>query len=145
MVAGENIPTCIVSLYNLTLPSRDRTDPVGYKVSSIAFNAGSPVAASDSLTATTDIFMNPDNSKCPDECFRPVGLALDAKGRIFVSSDATGELYVLTKTGASTSTSTGTPTSPSAAATSTRPSAGQKLSVDSRKVLGAIFVVMLFL
>ncbi|KKY35861.1 putative glucose sorbosone dehydrogenase [Diaporthe ampelina] len=28
-------------------------------------------------------------------CFRPVGVAIDAKGRVFMSSDTTGEIYVL--------------------------------------------------
>lgn len=32
---------------------------------------------------------------------RPVGLAIDAKGRLFFSSDATGEIYALVKSGGS--------------------------------------------
>lgn len=32
---------------------------------------------------------------------RPVGLAVDDKGRVFFSSDATGEIYVLVKSGGS--------------------------------------------
>ncbi len=46
---------------------------------------------------------NPDMSKCPDKCFRPVGLAWDSAGRLWMSSDTTGEIYVLQK-------SSGTPT-----------------------------------
>ncbi|TVY15574.1 L-sorbosone dehydrogenase [Lachnellula arida] len=91
--------------------SWDRDNPTGYKVSSIAFSNGSPVAASDSTDALTDIMTNYDNSKCPDNCFRPAGLALDSLGRLFMSSDATGEIYVLVKTSSATPTST--PTSPS--------------------------------
>jgi hypothetical protein len=65
---------------------------------------------------------NADNSKCPDLCFRPVGLALDSKGRVFMSSDSTGEIYVLAKTGASpTTTVTG------ASPTATKKSAAVKL------------------
>ncbi|MCJ1483522.1 hypothetical protein MMC06_003690 [Schaereria dolodes] len=75
--------------------SWDRTDPVGYKMSLIPFQDGEPVAASDSNTATTDIFANADISKCPDNCFRPVGIAFDSQGRLFVSSDASGEIYVI--------------------------------------------------
>ncbi|RDW66313.1 soluble quino protein glucose dehydrogenase [Coleophoma cylindrospora] len=97
--------------------SWDRTAPVGYKVAAIAFNNGQPVAASDSLTATTDIFVNTDNANCPDSCFRPVGLALDQKQRLFMSSDATGEIYVLAKTGASSGAATGTGSAPSPTAT----------------------------
>ena len=40
---------------------------------------------------------NPDLGKCPDECFRPVGLAWDEEGRLWVTSDSTGEIYVLRK------------------------------------------------
>jgi hypothetical protein len=84
---------------------------VGYKVSSVAFSAGSPVAAADSTTALTDIMSNADTSKCPDDCFRPVGLALDSKGRLFMSSDATGEIYVLARTSTATATTTSSPSS----------------------------------
>ena len=62
------------------------------------------------MTSTTDIFANADNSQCPDNCFRPVGLDLDSQGRLFMSSDSTGEIYVLVKTANTTSTS-GTATS----------------------------------
>ena len=40
---------------------------------------------------------NPDLTKCPGQCFRPAGLAFDAKGRLWMSSDTTGELFVLEK------------------------------------------------
>jgi len=103
--------------------SWDRTNPVGYKVSLIAFENGSPVAPADSNTSTTDIFANVDNSKCPDNCFRPVGLAFDSQGRIFVSSDASGEVYVIVRDQAASGTATGTTTStatgPAATATTT--------------------------
>jgi glucose/arabinose dehydrogenase len=89
--------------------SWDRTNPVGYKLSTIAFANGSPVAASDSKTALTDIFSNQDNSKCPDSCFRPVGLVRDDQGRIFMSSDATGEIWILMKTNAQSSTTGASP------------------------------------
>ena len=76
---------------------RDRTDTVGYKLSVIPFQNGEPLAAPDNKTAVTDIFANVDNSVCPQNCFRPVGIAFDSKGRLFVSSDATGEIYVVQK------------------------------------------------
>lgn len=74
---------------------------MGYKVASIAFNAatGEPVASADSRGALRDIITNVDNTQCPDKCFRPVGLAIDSKGRIWFSSDSTGEIYVLQRTG----------------------------------------------
>ncbi|KAH9222266.1 soluble quino protein glucose/sorbosone dehydrogenase [Leptodontidium sp. 2 PMI_412] len=87
--------------------SWDRSAPVGYKVSYVDFASGSPVAAADSRTATTDIMSNPDLSACPRGCFRPVSLAMDTQGRMFMSSDATGEIWVLAKGSSSTSTSGG--------------------------------------
>jgi len=30
-----------------------------------------------------------------DACFRPTGLAFDAKGRLYMASDATGEIWVI--------------------------------------------------
>ncbi|KAK4119050.1 soluble quino protein glucose dehydrogenase [Parathielavia appendiculata] len=83
--------------------SFDRSSPVGYRLSSIAFNAatGEPVAAADSNDALTDVLTNPDNTACPDRCFRPVGLAFDSAGRLWMSSDSTGEIYVLQRTGES--------------------------------------------
>ncbi|KAK0628745.1 hypothetical protein B0T17DRAFT_573858 [Bombardia bombarda] len=87
--------------------SFDSTNPVGYRLSSVAFNptTGDPVAAPDSAhDALTDILTNPASSVCPGACFRPAGLAFDNQGRIWMTSDSTGEIYVLEK-------STSTPTS----------------------------------
>jgi hypothetical protein len=79
----------------------DRSSPVGYRISSVAFNAatGEPVVAADSHDSLTDILINKDNMVCPDNCFRPVGLAFDDEGRLWMSSDSTGEIYVLQRTG----------------------------------------------
>ncbi|KAI9860384.1 MAG: hypothetical protein M1824_003159 [Vezdaea acicularis] len=79
--------------------SWDRTFPVGYKVSLISFSNGNPTAPSTSTTAATDILSNPDLSKCPEACFRPTGLVFDSTGRLFVASDATGEIFVVAKQG----------------------------------------------
>lgn len=99
--------------------SWDRSDPVGYKVSMLPFQNGEPVAKSNNNTAITDIFGNADNSVCPNNCFRPVGLAFDSKGRLFVSSDATGEIYVIerdsTSPGATNTATSHQPTSTSGA------------------------------
>jgi len=96
--------------------SWDRTDPVGYKVSVVAFNKdGEPVDRLQSLTATRDIFANQDNSKCPNDCFRPAGMAIDSQGRIYVSSDASGEVYLISKvSGSATSATTSASGSPTA-------------------------------
>ncbi|KAL8694336.1 MAG: hypothetical protein Q9218_000973 [Villophora microphyllina] len=101
--------------------SWDRTNPVGYKLSVIPFANGEPVATPDNKTSTTDVLINVDNSKCPQNCFRPVGIAFDRQGRLFMSSDATGEIYVVMKDQSSRGTtgtsSTGAP-SPSGSAPS---------------------------
>ena len=87
--------------------SWDRSNPVGYKVAVFPFANGEPVAQSDSNTAATDIFTNVDNSACPGSCFRPAGLAFDAQGRLYVASDASGELYVVVREANATGTPTG--------------------------------------
>lgn len=87
--------------------------PKGYQVSVVAFNnAGAPKDELESMTAAKPIFANQDNSMCPGNCFRPVGMAIDSQGRIFVSSDASGEIYLIEKTagsGNSSATSSGSP------------------------------------
>ncbi|KAH7151756.1 hypothetical protein B0J13DRAFT_470245 [Dactylonectria estremocensis] len=77
--------------------SWNRDDPVGYAISSIAFEDGQPVDPSNSMDAATPILRNPDLANCPDACFRPVGLAWDAKGRLWFTSDSTGEIFVLSR------------------------------------------------
>ncbi|KAF1835514.1 soluble quino protein glucose dehydrogenase [Decorospora gaudefroyi] len=78
--------------------SWNREVPIGYKLSLVEFDSnGSPTAPENSTDAATDIVANPDLSECPGSCFRPVGLAWDSQGRLFMSSDSTGEIYVITK------------------------------------------------
>ncbi|CZS90603.1 hypothetical protein WAI453_004101 [Rhynchosporium graminicola] len=116
--------------------SWDKSVPAGYKVISIDFANGSPVEASTSMKAAQDLFSNPDTSVCPGRCFRPVGLALDGKGRLFVSSDSSGELYVLAKTGPSGG---GSPTSSAApGATTSKASSASKAVVSGVVLLFAV-------
>lgn len=64
--------------------SWDRAGAVGYRLSAVPFAAGQPAAPPDSAdTAAHDILSNADLSRCPDGCFRPAGLAWDARGRLF--------------------------------------------------------------
>lgn len=98
---------------------------------SIAFDNGSPVEKADSTTATTDIFANADNSKCPDDCFRPVGLAFDSKDRLFVSSDATHEIYVLVRTSVTSAAPSSSSGSPSSTSTSPSSTSGSPTSTSS--------------
>ncbi|KAK0710154.1 soluble quino protein glucose/sorbosone dehydrogenase, partial [Lasiosphaeria miniovina] len=89
--------------------SFDKTQPAGYRLASVAFNAdtGEPVASPDSNDALTDILTNANQTDCPDKCFRPVGLAFDAAGRLWMTADSTGEIYVLQKTSSSPTATTG--------------------------------------
>lgn len=63
----------------------------------VPFENGKPVASRVNTTAALDIFANAVNDACPEECVRPVGLAFDTQGRLFMSSDATGEIYVIVR------------------------------------------------
>lgn len=81
----------------------------------VPFANGNPVANPDNKTAAIDVLSNADNSVCPEDCFRPVGIAFDGQGRLFLSSDASGEIYVVVKAQTSTPTDGDTATpSPSA-------------------------------
>ncbi|KAI5860915.1 soluble quino protein glucose dehydrogenase [Durotheca rogersii] len=77
--------------------SWNRSPPDGYRVGRINFTGGQPavdVASSDE--AVEYILQNEDNNLCPGACFRPTGLAFDDGGRLYMTSDSTGELYVIT-------------------------------------------------
>ncbi|KAL2136449.1 hypothetical protein VTI74DRAFT_3682 [Chaetomium olivicolor] len=83
--------------------SWNRDHPAGYKLSYVAFNTstGEPAEPSDSVVAVKDVMTAADVGACSKGvCLRPAGLAFDKKGeRLFVSSDATGEIWVVMKNG----------------------------------------------
>ncbi|KAK3333867.1 hypothetical protein B0T19DRAFT_483830 [Cercophora scortea] len=85
--------------------SWNRDTPAGYKLSAIPFSNGAPTAPPDSTTAAVDVLSNADLTACPGRCFRPAGLAIDAQGRVYMTSDSTGEIYVLQQTAVGTGTS----------------------------------------
>jgi sugar lactone lactonase YvrE len=94
-------------------------------------STGMPTEPADSNTAVIPIMSNVDNTKCPGGCFRPVGLAFDSKGNLFMTSDSTGEIYIITSTDGksvevASPTTSGTPaaTSSKAAASELKPSIG---------------------
>ncbi|KAJ9415694.1 soluble quino protein glucose/sorbosone dehydrogenase [Fusarium oxysporum] len=76
--------------------SWNRNPGDGYRLSKVDFADGEPVPESDDPKAEVPLMWNTDNTKCPSGCFRPAGLAFDKSGRLFLTSDSTGELYVLT-------------------------------------------------
>lgn len=75
--------------------SWNRNPPTGYKVVRIPWSNSTPSASADSREGYTTIVGAPDVSQCPNGCIRPVGLAFDRLGRLFVSSDTTGEVFVV--------------------------------------------------
>lgn len=77
--------------------SWNRDDPVGYTLSYVPFDKHmQPVPKKNDMNATVDVLWNKDNKLCPVECFRPTGVAIDARGRVWVTSDHTGEVFVVT-------------------------------------------------
>jgi hypothetical protein len=97
MDLGKN--ACRSGLVLTNRLSRNRQKPIGYKLSLVTFDGnGSPIASANSTNAAIDMVWNANLSACPQNCFRPVGLAWDARGRLFMSSDASsGEIYMITK------------------------------------------------
>ncbi|KAJ4353314.1 uncharacterized protein N0V89_005041 [Didymosphaeria variabile] len=77
--------------------SWDKTPPDGYRVSRVAWNSqtGQPVASVTNTSAAQNIMYNANNAACPSGCFRPVGLAWSPSGKLFLSSDATNEIWVI--------------------------------------------------
>ncbi|CAE6527728.1 unnamed protein product [Rhizoctonia solani] len=75
--------------------SWNRQPATGYKVVRIPWNNGTPVASTDSRNGYETVIGAPDLSRCPNGCIRPVGLVFDRLGRLFVSSDTTGEIFVV--------------------------------------------------
>ncbi|KAL2186367.1 soluble quino protein glucose dehydrogenase [Thermothelomyces heterothallicus CBS 203.75] len=75
--------------------SWNRNPADGYRVTRVDFADGQPVHHVTSKTAQVPVMENSNIGACPMNCFRPVGLAFDEKGRLFVSSDSSGEIYVI--------------------------------------------------
>jgi hypothetical protein len=57
---------------------------------------GMPSAASSATNSWTPILSNANVTDCPNGCFRPAGLTWDSKGRLYMTSDTTGEIYIIT-------------------------------------------------
>jgi glucose/arabinose dehydrogenase len=105
--------------------SWNRPDPAGYKLSVVDFDSdGQPVDDVTSTSAATDVFANQDLSACPGSCFRPVAMAIDGRGRIFLSSDSTGEIYMVSRDEGASGTEGGSSPTSSEAASATSNAAG---------------------
>lgn len=84
--------------------SWNRNPLVGYKIIEVPFvkglNGFSPKAALNDTGGWTEILWNSDVDHCSTtQCFRPVSIAQDEHGRMYVTSDsgAEGEIIVLGK------------------------------------------------
>ncbi|RDA92443.1 hypothetical protein CP533_6457 [Ophiocordyceps camponoti-saundersi (nom. inval.)] len=77
--------------------SWNKETPIGYMIAAIVFDnaTGEPTSPRDSSSAAVDVLTTPNLADCPQKCFRPVGLALDGSGRLWFSSDSTGEIFAL--------------------------------------------------
>jgi hypothetical protein len=81
----------------------------GYKLFAIQFDVktGEPVQKADSQTAAISILSNIDEKKCAHgsfffrgskaNCITPTGIAFDKKGRLFMASEQTNEIFVITR------------------------------------------------
>lgn len=69
---------------------------MGYKLSYVPFKQTQPIPAKNDTNAVVDVLWNNDNGLCPTECFRPIAVAFDAHGRVWMTSDSTGEVFVVT-------------------------------------------------
>ncbi|KAF1963318.1 soluble quino protein glucose dehydrogenase [Byssothecium circinans] len=77
--------------------SWNRSPPDGYRLTKVNINpaTGMPTEPSTSTTAGINVMSNPSNGNCPSGCFRPVDVAFDAKGRLFMTSDSSSEVWVI--------------------------------------------------
>jgi len=75
--------------------SWDRDTPTGYGIVHVPWNGNGPKASLTDNNGYSFIIQAPDLTKCTSGCIRPVGLQFDNLGRLFASSDATGEIFVV--------------------------------------------------
>lgn len=118
---------------------------MGYLIGQVAFDAatGMPTEASDSTTAIVDIIRNTDYRSCPSSCLRPVGMAIDGQGRLFFSSDSTGEIYVLVNSSTATSTGSSTGSGTMVVPTATKKSTAGSLGISHMGAVIAFIVATL--
>lgn len=88
------------NLYVALHGSWNRSPPQGYKVIAIPFKSGpyEPVALASNPNGFADVFYPLNEAECSaSKCARPVGLVFDKAGRLYMTSDASGEVYMLKK------------------------------------------------
>ncbi|CAE6437204.1 unnamed protein product [Rhizoctonia solani] len=80
--------------------SWNRQPPTGYSVIRIPWAGDAPAALSNSAQGYERLVYAPDLTRCPGQCIRPVGLAFGRQGQLYVTSDETGEVFVIENRGA---------------------------------------------
>ncbi|PMD14448.1 hypothetical protein NA56DRAFT_664770 [Hyaloscypha hepaticicola] len=65
------------------------------RLSVAAFKNGQSADPSTSTTAAVNIMINANNGACPKSCSRPASLAWDSKDSPHMSSDSTGEIFII--------------------------------------------------
>ena len=116
----------------------------GYKLSMVEFSNGEPIEASTSKTGAIDIMANHDVTTCYNsDCFRPVGLAWDSKGRLFMSSDTTGEIYAIMRKNGEPTSSVGSNSTKTGGASSSTPTG--VASATSMSALAILFGILAFI
>ena len=63
----------------------------------VPFSGLNPSALPSSTTGSQFLVQTTDLTPCPTGCIRPVGLAFADDGSLFVSSDSSGELFIISK------------------------------------------------
>lgn len=91
-VFGKDFKSLYVTLHG----SWNRNVPTGYRIVEVPFSkngsAFGPSAAPSSGDGYKDVLWNPEVEHCSTtQCFRPVSIAMDGLGRMYVTSDSGGE------------------------------------------------------
>lgn len=111
----------------------------GYKLTYVQFDEsiGEPIEPATSKIAAIDVLGAEDINTCPFGCVRPVGLAWDSKGRLFMSSDTTGEIYAILRADGKSTNSFTNSTGMSSGTSSGQGSTGTGTGSSSSSTSGA--------
>ncbi|KAB5588903.1 hypothetical protein CTheo_7658 [Ceratobasidium theobromae] len=77
--------------------SWNRAPPTGYKVVRIPWAKNRPRAHPSSVNGYETVVGASNTTQCPTSCIRPVAVLFDKLGRMFVTSDDSGEVFVVQK------------------------------------------------
>ncbi|KAI1497763.1 soluble quino protein glucose/sorbosone dehydrogenase [Biscogniauxia marginata] len=98
---GSKFDSTFSNLFVSLHGSWNRQPPTGYKLVAIPFTkepdaSYAPVANASDGAGYIDIFYPPDEGACSSStCARPVGIVFDAASRIYMTSDTSGEVFLL--------------------------------------------------